>query len=140
MISGRQMSELLCLAERASARVVLTGDTRQIQSVEAGDALRILEKESRLKSVSLVQVQRQSDEAYRAAIEELRRDPERGFACLEEIGAGGTAGSIVNSPWRLCCWARPICCPGRSFCMPKAVMTRSGLCSRPMTSSPEAPA
>jgi hypothetical protein len=87
MISGRQMSELLCLAEREGARVVLTGDTRQIQSVEAGDALRILEKESRLKSVSLVQVQRQSDEAYRAAIEELRRDPERGFDLLEGIGA-----------------------------------------------------
>jgi conjugative relaxase-like TrwC/TraI family protein len=105
MISGRQMSELLCLAESAAARVVLTGDTRQIQSVEAGDALRILEKESRLKSVSLVQVQRQTDQGYRAAIEELRRDPERGFDRLEEIGAVRTVGwderaATVAKAWR----------------------------------------
>ena len=87
MVSGRQMSELLALAERSGARVVFTGDTRQIQSVEAGDALRILEKESRMKTVSLLEVQRQTDRAYRAAIEVLRRNPERGFERLEEIGA-----------------------------------------------------
>ena len=40
--------------------IVFSGDTRQIQSVEAGDALRVLEKESRLKSVSLTQVHRQA--------------------------------------------------------------------------------
>jgi len=87
MVSGRQMSGLLALAEQNGARVVLVGDTRQIQSVEAGDALRILENESRLKSASLLEVQRQKDRGYRAAIQELRRDPERGFELLEEIGA-----------------------------------------------------
>jgi len=56
MVSGRQMSELIQLAERQSARIVFSGDTRQIQSVEAGDALRVLEKESHLKSTSLTQV------------------------------------------------------------------------------------
>ena len=53
MVSGRQMAELLGLAQRSGARIVFTGDTRQIQSVEAGDALRVLETESRLKSVTL---------------------------------------------------------------------------------------
>jgi conjugative relaxase-like TrwC/TraI family protein len=93
MVSGRQMSELLQLAERNGARIVFTGDTRQIQSVEAGDALRILETESRMKSTSLREVQRQTDRGYRGAIEELRRDPASGFQRLEEIG------SVREVPW-----------------------------------------
>ena len=87
MVSSRQMAELLAVAERQSARIVFSGDTRQIQSVEAGDALRVLETESRLKSTSLVQVQRQTAAAYREVIEELRRNPERGFEKLDAIGA-----------------------------------------------------
>ena len=87
MVSGRQMSELLKLAERQSTRIVFSGDTRQIQSVEASDALRILEKESHLKSTSLTQVQRQSAQDYRDAIQELRQNPARGFEKLEQIGA-----------------------------------------------------
>jgi conjugative relaxase-like TrwC/TraI family protein len=87
MVSARQMASFLKLAEAHSMRVVFSGDTRQIQSVEAGDALRILEKESRLKTVSLNQVQRQTREDYRDAIVELRRDPERGFAKLAAMGA-----------------------------------------------------
>jgi ATP-dependent exoDNAse (exonuclease V) alpha subunit len=93
MVSGRQMAELLQLVERSDARVVFCGDTRQIQSVEACDALRVLEKESRLKSASLLEVQRQIDRAYRKAIQELRRDPEKGFQRLEEIGA------VRQVPW-----------------------------------------
>jgi ATP-dependent exoDNAse (exonuclease V) alpha subunit len=81
------MWELLRLTEQNSARIVFSGDTHQIQSVEACDALRILEKESRLKSASLTQVQRQTVIGYREAIQELRRDPERGFEKLDEIGA-----------------------------------------------------
>jgi conjugative relaxase-like TrwC/TraI family protein len=87
MVSARQMADLLRLAEDCSLRVVFSGDTKQIRSVEAGDALRILEKESRLKTVALAQVQRQTKKDYRDAIEELRRNPERGFAKLAAMGA-----------------------------------------------------
>jgi len=87
MISGRQMSELLKLAEQHSSRIVFSGDTKQIRSVEACDALRILEKESGLKSISLTGVQRQTVPSYRDAIQELRRNPERGFDRLEAMGA-----------------------------------------------------
>ena len=87
MASGRQMSEFLAVAEKQNARIVFSGDTKQIRSVEAGDALRILEKESRLKTVSLTEVQRQSKKDYRDAMEELRKNPERGFAKLDAIGA-----------------------------------------------------
>jgi ATP-dependent exoDNAse (exonuclease V) alpha subunit len=87
MVSARQMADLLRLAEECSLRVVFSGDTKQIRSVEAGDALRILEKESRLKTVGLSQVQRQTRKDYRDAMEELRRNPERGFAKLDAMGA-----------------------------------------------------
>src|SRR5437773_2236289 len=87
MVSGRQMWELLRLAEQQSARVVFSGDTKQIQSVEACDALRALENESRLKSTVLTEVQRQTVKEYREAIKELRRNPERGFEKLDAIGA-----------------------------------------------------
>ena len=65
MVSGRQMWEILRLAERRSARIVLSGDTKQIQSVEACDALRVREKESRLRTIELNQVQRQITQDYR---------------------------------------------------------------------------
>ena len=87
MVSGRQMERLLKLAEREGARILFSGDTRQIQSVEASDALRILERESQMKSVSLTEVQRQTQAEYRDAIQTLRQAPEEGFQKLEQLGA-----------------------------------------------------
>lgn len=79
MISGRQMDSIFRLAEREMTRVLFSGDTRQIQSVEASDALRILERESQMKSVSLTGVQRQTHAQYRDAIQTLRQAPEQGL-------------------------------------------------------------
>jgi len=87
MVSGRQMQSLLHLAEDQGARIVFSGDTRQIPSVEASDALRILERESDLKSVSLTEVQRQTNSLYREAVKTMRHSPEEGFAQLEKLGA-----------------------------------------------------
>lgn len=87
MISGQQMDSILQLAESKMARVVFSGDTHQIQSVEASDALRILERESQMKSVALTGVQRQTHAQYRDAIQTLRQAPEQGFEKLERLGA-----------------------------------------------------
>jgi ATP-dependent exoDNAse (exonuclease V) alpha subunit len=87
MISGRQMQNLLHLAEDHGARIIFSGDTRQISSVEASDALRILEQESGLKSVSLTEIQRQTNSLYRQAIKTIRHSAEEGFAQLEKLGA-----------------------------------------------------
>ncbi|MBN1567409.1 MAG: relaxase domain-containing protein [Acidobacteria bacterium] len=87
MVSGRQMLEVLHLAEEQSARIVFSGDTKQIRSVEACDALRILEKESRLKTTALNQVKRQTVADYREAMQQLRNNPARGFEKLDEMGA-----------------------------------------------------
>jgi conjugative relaxase-like TrwC/TraI family protein len=87
MVSGKQMQSLLHLAQDHSARIIFSGDTRQIRSVEASDALRILEMESGLKSISLTGVQRQTNPEYREAIKMMRSSPEEGFGKLEELGA-----------------------------------------------------
>jgi conjugative relaxase-like TrwC/TraI family protein len=87
MVSGRQMGGLLKLAERKDARILFCGDTRQLQSVEASDALRVLEQESKMKSVSLMAVQRQTQAVYRDAIQTLRHSPEQGLEKLEQLGA-----------------------------------------------------
>jgi ATP-dependent exoDNAse (exonuclease V) alpha subunit len=87
MVSGQQMQSLLHLAEDQGARIVFSGDTRQIPSVEASDALRILERESELKSVSLTEVRRQTNSLYREAVMTMRHSPEEGFAQLEKLGA-----------------------------------------------------
>jgi ATP-dependent exoDNAse (exonuclease V) alpha subunit len=87
MISGRQMWDLLDLSKHYSARLVFCGDTKQIQSVEACDALRILEAESQLRSVRLTNVERQKVSEYREAVQQLRTDPAIGFEKLETMGA-----------------------------------------------------
>jgi ATP-dependent exoDNAse (exonuclease V) alpha subunit len=87
MISSRQMFDLLNLAEKQSCRIIFSGDTKQIQSVEAGDALRILEKDSHIKTVSLTQERRQTSAEYREAVHLLRSNPTEGFNRLNGMGA-----------------------------------------------------
>ena len=65
MVASKDMAELIDLAKAKGARLVYSGDTAQIKSVSEGDALRILERESNLKSVSLLQVQRQMNAEYK---------------------------------------------------------------------------
>jgi conjugative relaxase-like TrwC/TraI family protein len=85
MVSGRQMEGLLDLSRREHARIVFSGDTRR--SVKRSDALQILERESRMTSISLTGNQRQSNRDYREAIETFRSSPDQGFAKLQDLGA-----------------------------------------------------
>ena len=95
MVSSKDMADLIELAKTNGARIVYSGDTAQIKSVAEGDALRVLERESHLKSISLLQVQRQTNAEYKAAVETLRHHPEEGFNKLEAMGA------IREVDWRL---------------------------------------
>lgn len=91
MVSGRQMAGLLDLTEKARGRLIFVGDTQQIKSVEASDALRILQKESKLKSklktATLREVHRQIEPEYGAASKALWKDRAKGFEMLEAMGA-----------------------------------------------------
>jgi ATP-dependent exoDNAse (exonuclease V) alpha subunit len=87
MVSGRQMKGMIDLVEKAKGRLLLVGDTQQIKSVEASDALRILQQESKLKNATLREVRRQIDPEYRAASTALWKNREKGFEMLEAMGA-----------------------------------------------------
>jgi conjugative relaxase-like TrwC/TraI family protein len=58
-IGGRQMHQLLSLAQANGGRVILSGDTRQHGAVEASDALRAIEKYSTLRAIELTTIRRQ---------------------------------------------------------------------------------
>ncbi|MBI2516006.1 MAG: relaxase domain-containing protein [Opitutae bacterium] len=68
LASNQQGAELLQLAERNGARVVVLGDSRQHTSVEAGDFLRILETHAPIYRVELTDVRRQTVKEYRDAV------------------------------------------------------------------------
>ena len=59
-IGGKPMLELLRLVVERNARLILSGDTRQHGAVEAGDALRAIEKHSGVQPVELTNIRRQN--------------------------------------------------------------------------------
>ena len=83
-IGGKPMLELLRLVVERNARLILSGDTRQHGAVEAGDALRAIEKHSGVQPVELTNIRRQNPalaksieerehiKEYRQAVEEAR--------------------------------------------------------------------
>lgn len=71
-----------------NVRVVLCGDTGQHASVARGDALRILEQHSNLKSGQLTTIRRQRKAEYRKAVElAAQKRPAEAFAQLERMNA-----------------------------------------------------
>ena len=95
MVGSKDMEAVLQLAKAKNARLVFSGDTAQIKSVLEGDALRVLERESSLRSLSLMAVQRQTNQQYKTAIQKFRQYPKEGFALLNEMEA------IREVDWRL---------------------------------------
>lgn len=89
LLSVRQLKAIVDLAEQQHARLVLVGDSGQHKSVEAGDAARIAEHESRITVAELREVRRQSvNPAYRAAAEALAAGKiGEGLAKLDAMGA-----------------------------------------------------
>ncbi|MBL9219404.1 MAG: relaxase domain-containing protein [Opitutaceae bacterium] len=72
LLSTRQLKQLVDIATAQKARLLLVGDSAQHKGVEAGDAARIIEKESRVRVVTLSEVHRQAaNPAYRKAAEDL---------------------------------------------------------------------
>jgi len=74
-------------AQKASARVLFVGDSRQHVAVEAGDFLRILERHSQLQCFELRDIRRQVVREYNRAIREMARgDAQTGFDHLRKLG------------------------------------------------------
>lgn len=88
MVSNRDMNKILDVAKEQKARVILTGDTRQHNSVERGDALRTLQQEAGIAPVQVSKIQRQKNKDYKQAVGFLSTgNIEKGFAKLDKMGA-----------------------------------------------------
>ena len=89
LLSTRQLKQLVDIAEKQDARLLLVGDSAQHKSVEAGDAARIIERESRVRVVTLSEVHRQAvNPAYKAAAEDLAAGRvASGIKRLDRMGA-----------------------------------------------------
>jgi ATP-dependent exoDNAse (exonuclease V) alpha subunit len=88
LVSTRQMDVFLKMTKKNNTRVIFVGDTRQHNSVEGGDALRLIEDYSVIDKVSLSKVKRQRHHQYKEAIQKLAEgDIRRGFSFLDGMGA-----------------------------------------------------
>lgn len=95
LLSTRQLKQLVDIAENQQARLLLVGDSAQHKSVEAGDAARIIERESRVGVVTLSEVHRQAvNPAYKAAAEDLAAG--RVAAGLKRLDRMGAVVEIVS--------------------------------------------
>ncbi len=88
LISVRQMRDLCRIAQAQACRLLLVGDIKQHSSVEAGDALRCLQRYGHVPAVRLTAIRRQKDSALRAAVALLARGDAFGaFNRFARLGA-----------------------------------------------------
>ena len=95
MVGTRQMRRVVEATERAGARLVIVGDARQLQPIEAGGPF--LEIEKRVGSVELVEIKRQREAWARDAVKNfadgkagqgLKAYAERGLVSIAEDRRG----------------------------------------------------
>jgi ATP-dependent exoDNAse (exonuclease V) alpha subunit len=91
LISSRDMRRLMDVAKKGDNRVILSGDYTQHSSVEAGDALRLLEKEAGVRLARLTEIRRQTDPRYKKAVEAIAQGSgkaaQKGFDALDDMGS-----------------------------------------------------
>ncbi len=68
LVGSKTMASLFELADQLSARVILSGDKKQLASVERGAALRVLEDVAGLPIAELREIRRQQHDGYKEAI------------------------------------------------------------------------
>lgn len=69
MVGSRQMHQIMQHTSAAGAKLVLVGDSRQLQPIDAGGAFRAVQKE--IGAAELREIRRQSSEADRQAVHAL---------------------------------------------------------------------
>jgi conjugative relaxase-like TrwC/TraI family protein len=73
LVSVRQMNKLLTIASDSKYRVILVGDTKQHKSVERGNTLKTIQEHSNIETYSLNQIQRQTQNESKLAVEDLSK-------------------------------------------------------------------
>ncbi|MBI3813351.1 MAG: AAA family ATPase [Nitrospinae bacterium] len=99
MVGSRKMHEVLTAAEKVNARVVLVGDTKQLQSIEAGNIFQKLQESGVIKTVEMKEILRQKTEEYKdivKAVSEKEID-----TAFEKLEAGKKIEEIGNREDRI---------------------------------------
>ncbi len=87
LVGTQSLVKLFDVAERLNARVVLSGDKRQMASVERGSALHVLESIAHLPAAEVTEIQRQKPRDYREIVALLAQgNVEEGFNRLDALG------------------------------------------------------
>jgi conjugative relaxase-like TrwC/TraI family protein len=102
LLSVKDTKRLFDLAKEQDARVILAGDSAQHNAVQRGDALRILEKDSGMRTAILSEIRRQTDEDYSEAVKAISEGDTLGPDGRTQLEAGIEAldkmGAIVETP------------------------------------------
>jgi ATP-dependent exoDNAse (exonuclease V) alpha subunit len=94
LVSVREMRDLCRLAAANDNRLLLVGDTKQHSSVEAGDALRCLQRQAKVPVFRLTEIRRQQDPAYRQAVSLLARG--EAFSAFNQFARLGAVREITG--------------------------------------------
>lgn len=101
LLSSKQMAKLAELSQKHNWRLIFSGDVGQHNSVERGDALRILEAHGGVKPAELDQIFRQKDPVYNDAVRALASgDVDQAFENLELLDAIQES-SDLQRPYRV---------------------------------------
>ena len=98
LISVKQMYDLCVLAQQNHNRLILVGDIKQHASVEAGDALRALQKYADVTVARLTEIHRQRDPVYRKAVALLAKG--KAYLAIVHLDLMG-AIKVVDQPEKL---------------------------------------
>ena len=83
MVGTRQMSELVSEVKKAKAQLILVGDERQLQPIEAGNPFKAIG--DRVGKSELIDIKRQHDAWAREAVKDFARgDAEKGLRAFAE--------------------------------------------------------
>lgn len=86
LLGSQDMLSLVRLARRQQARLILVGDTSQLESVPRGSALRILQDNGGVASLEVAQIQRQKGD-YKKAVEHLSKgEVKESLGILDKLG------------------------------------------------------
>jgi len=87
MVGSKQMAQLMNAAKQAQARVVLVGDTKQLQAISAGRVFEDLQQTGAMKTAHMSDVVRQQNQAYRQVVTDIsQKRIEKAFSRLHQQG------------------------------------------------------
>jgi conjugative relaxase-like TrwC/TraI family protein len=99
MLGSRKMHEIMEKTEISNAKVVMIGDTKQLQSIEAGKTFVKLQETGELRTVRMSEVQRQTDESYKAVVKDMSE--KRIDSAFEKLETKGRISEIADRKERL---------------------------------------